>query len=937
MRNKVQNSRCLQSVIISAALVLAGVYFMSGAPAADPPKKPLEKQAIEKLFFNEVRPLLRKRCLGCHGEGDTLEAELDLRSREAMLKGGENGPSLVPGKPEKSSLYQAVLRTGDLVMPPKERNKLTKSETQVLKRWIAAGAPWPKDEQQDDSGKTTSTGEGSVVTTGGLSADWTNRKYKTQDLWPYQPIKRYPVPWKAISRNANKNPIDAFIQQKLKTQKIKPAVPADRLTLIRRATFDLTGLPPSPDEIDAFLKDESDNAFQKVISRLLNSKHYGEQQARHWLDVVRYADTAGFSNDYERPNAWRYRDYVIRSFNADKPYDRFIIEQLAGDELDPNDPEMLIAVGFLRMGPWEHTGMSVAVITRQQFLDDVTHSAGVTFLAQGLRCCKCHDHKFDPIPTQDYYRIQACFAPVQFADRNVAYQPWENTVGLEKMKPRTEQQLKEARETLAALQKKSRKAIQKLLKEHNVKSASELPEHLRHNKKFIGLSKLEVSIEKITRKRISYFERELKRYMPLAFSLYDGPSNGFTSNKSLQYMPPKNKRTGTVPVLQILKGGSLEAPGDEVTPGVLSAMAGSNDAVVQTAWNTIPNSPVGRRLAFAKWVASPNNTLTARAIVNRIWQQHFGKGIVATPNSFGKMGAKPTHPELLDWLATWFIEHDWSIKKLHRLIMTTAVYRQSGEHAEIESIRQTDPGNDLLAYYPARRLAAEELRDAMLKMTGELNPELGGLGVFPEINWEVAKQPRHIMGSVAPAYQPSRTPRERNRRTIYAFRFRTLPDPLLEVLNRPGADNSCERRDETTVTPQAFTLFNSQFAHDRALALAIRLEKHSENPEERIDHAFQLVYGRKATNDETQACLGHVKAMIEHHRTHEPVVVKTPLKVKRHMIEELTGEPFEWDEELDLMKNYQPDTKPWNVSPETRGLMELCLVLLNSNEFVYVR
>ncbi|MCH7689332.1 MAG: DUF1553 domain-containing protein, partial [Planctomycetes bacterium] len=476
-----------------------------------------------------------------------------------------------------------------------------------------------------------------------------------------------------------------------------------------------------------------------------------------------------------------------------------------------------------------------------------------------------------------------------------------------------------------------------LLEKYNVKNVNELPEKIRHNKKFIGLTKLEVSLEKITRKRIAYFEREMKRYMPLAFGLYNGPPNNFTSNKSLQYMPPQAMRKGKTQTVSVLKGGSLEAPFEEVSPGVLSAMTASNDALAPTAWNTIPNTTHGRRLALAKWIASPNNTLTARVIVNRIWQQHFSKGIVATPNNFGKMGARPTHPELLDWLATWFIEHDWSIKKLHRLMMTSAVYQQSGDHPEMKTVRQKDPNNALYSYFPTRRLAAEEIRDAMLKITGELNPEMGGLGVFPEINWEVAMQPRHIMGSVAPAYQPSRTPQERNRRTIYAFRFRTLPDPMLEVLNRPGADKSCERRDETTVAPQAFTLFNGQFVHDRALALALRLEKLSTEPEKQIDHAFRLVYGRSVTEQERTLCLNHVQAMVEHHRTHQPTLVKVPLKVTRHMVEELTGEPFEWEEELDLMKHYQPDTKPWDVGPETRGLAELCLVLLNSNEFIYVR
>src|SRR5206468_8634670 len=292
-------------------------------------------------------------------------------------------------------------------------------------------------------------------------------------------------------------------------------------------------------------------------------------------------------------------------------------------------------------------------------------------------------------------------------------------------------------------------------------------------------------------------------------------------------------------------GGSLASPADEVMPGVLSAMFGSNDRLSPSDWNSVPQSADGRRLALARWIASRENTLTARVIVNRVWQQHFGRGLVATPNNFGKMGARPTHPELLDWLATWFMDNGWSLKKLHELIVTSAAYQQASERPDIDQLRERDSKNDLLAYFPPRRLAAEEIRDAMLSVSGELNTEMGGPGVFPELNWEVALQPRQIMGSMAPAYVPSRTRAERNRRTIYAFRIRTLSDPMLEVLNRPGSETSCERRDETTVTPQVFALFNSEFAATRALAMAGRLLNDHSSVAERIDAAFRAVYGRR--------------------------------------------------------------------------------------------
>jgi hypothetical protein len=392
-----------------------------------------------------------------------------------------------------------------------------------------------------------------------------------------------------------------------------------------------------------------------------------------------------------------------------------------------------------------------------------------------------------------------------------------------------------------------------------------------------------------------------------------------------------------VPDVHVLPGGSLEAPAEAVTPGVLSAVAGSNDRLAPSAWNTIPGTLDGRRLALASWIASPSNPLTARVIVNRVWQHHFGKGLVATPNNFGKMGKRPIHPELLDWLAIWFVEHGWSLKKLHRLILTSEAYRQAGQHPEMEKLRTIDPNNELLAYFPPRRLSAEEIRDSMLAVSGELNREMGGPGVFPEINWEVALQPRHVMGSVAPAYQPSLTPQQRNRRTLYAFRQRTLTDPIQEVFNRPGSETSCDSRDQTTVAPQVFALFNSDFAQDRALALAAALEKLPGGPDAVIERAFGLCYGRGASAEERSRCREHVAKMTEHHRRNPPKPVPLPTRVTRRMVEEMTGEEFTWEEELDGMKGYQSDLKPWDVSPRTRALADLCLVLLNSNEFLHVR
>ncbi len=390
--------------------------------------------------------------------------------------------------------------------------------------------------------------------------------------------------------------------------------------------------------------------------------------------------------------------------------------------------------------------------------------------------------------------------------------------------------------------------------------------------------------------------------------------------------------------MNILAGGSLERAGEEVSPGILSAVRfGTPRGIPHESSGRSGDLPHdGGRLELAEWIADERNPLTSRVIVNRAWQMHFGTGLVATSSNFGKMGARPSHPELLDWLAGWFVENGWSIKKLHKLIMTSEAYRRSSHHPNMEQIAEVDPKNQLLSYFPPRRLTAEEIRDAMLSISGELNPELGGPGVFPEINWEVAMQPRHIMGSIAPAYQPSPRKKDRHRRTIYAFRIRTLANPMLDVLNRPGPDISCERRDETTVTPQVFALFNGESVHTRAVALAKRLEGMSDDVDGRIRAAFGLVYGRPPSDKELAACRAHLEKMTAHHREHPPARRELPTVVEREMIDEQTGKPFRWQEKLHWLLDYERDQMPWEVTPQTRGLAELCLVLLNSNEFVYV-
>ena len=893
-----------------------------------------EAEAKAIFFALKVLPIFKNKCLACHGEdpNDELRGEYDMRTRAGLIKGGESEEiAVIAGNPEESPLFLAVTwDDGYSQMPPKENDRLSEEQVAVLKTWIKDGAVWPDKLPQlkhtgNDWNQTDADGTISVRTSGGLSDDWTYRRYDPVDLWAYRPIEKQNIPWKALPASLkSNNPIDAFIYEGYNARKLKPAEQADKLTLIRRVTFDVTGLPPTTEEVEIFLQDNSADAYERLVDHLLSSSHYGERQAQHWLDVVRYADSAGYANDFERPHAWRYRDYTVRSFNQDKPFDQFLTEQIAGDELyeaGDKDPELLIATGFLRMGPWEHTGMSVAAETRQLYLDDVLNGVGQTFLGHNTTCFKCHDHKFDPLPTRDYYSMQAIFAPVQLVNRVVPFQKHENTSLLKEERPITDARLKDKNVNIGHV---SREYDRLKKSGADQKTLDAMQQDLEDEA--LGLNKIE-------KKREGALAKERSRYNAWAMSVYNG-SLKVLSNKTTMLMP---KKRGITPQdIMILAGGSLEAPTEKVTPGVMSVVFGVAGTEDPGKANDVSSEINGRRLGFAQWIASSENPLTSRVYANRLWQQHFGKGIAENANNFGKMGKKPTHPELLDFLASYLTEHNWSTKAVHKLILMSHTYRLSSQHADQKTLDKVDPDNNSWVRFNPRRLSAEELRDGMLSISGELNKEMGGLPVRPEINMEVAMQPRHVMGSVAPAYQPNIRPEQRNRRTLYAMKIRSLRDPMLEVFDQPSPELSCERRDQSTVTPQVFSLFNGQNSYDRSLALAAKLEKQSNTKEEQVNAAFQLLYGRDANQSELQASLKHLAKMTVHHKQPPPVRVDPPTSVDREMVEEMTGLLFAWTEKLDIFSQYESDLKPWDVEPSTRALADLCLVLFNSNEFVYI-
>ena len=922
-----------------------------------------QAEDAESLFVRRVWPLFQEKCLACHGNDEKkIKADYDMRTLESSIMGGESGvKALVPGKPEKSPLYLASTRQHDdwEPMPPKEADQLKSEQLAWIKEWIAGGAPWPEEAKRNIIAKASadkwSAEDGiTVKVKGALTPEWANRRYKPESLWGYQPVKK-PV----LSPQSSVHPVDVLLAVK------EPSSEADARTLIRRATFDLTGLPPTPEEVAVFesgwsdVSDRSDT-WQRLINRLLESPHYGERMARHWLDVVRYADSSGFANDYERGNAWRYRDYVVRSFNADKPFDQFIVEQIAGDEmLDFNqepgtkNQELLIATGFLRMGPWELTGMEVAKIARQRFLDDVTNSVGETFLAHSLQCARCHDHKFDPVPTHDYYSMQACFATTQLTEREAPFLKSENTSGFEEKKY-LEARRAEHLAVLKALDEKLLQNASKWLAEKKIdpakwnaavaqakqgggKNAKKgfsdvfgaarqiltkqgLPED-QYPPKLVSFEPQDFGNERVARKGLERLKWEMERYEPYAFSVYNGVTIPMVNVYQPLRMPSDRMKNGELEQTAILGGGDPFSPTTKVKPGVLSVL----DTI------EFPEAVEGRRTALAKWIASKDNPLTTRTFVNRLWLWHFGQAIAGNPNNFGSTGKKPTHPELLDFLAATLVEKGWSIKEMHRLIMTSAAYRRASFPTRS---KPDDSENSSYVTFKPRRLMAEELRDAMLSITGELNPTLGGIPNRPEINVEVAMQPRMVMGTFAAAWVPNPLPQQRHRRSLYALKIRGLRDPFMEVFNEPAPDFSCEAREVSTVTPQVFSLFNGQASYDRALALANRVLK--EKAADPIARVFELTFGRKPSADEKASCEAHWKQMEAKQAKLTFEKPKSPLEVRRVAVEENTGEKFSFQEKLPGYADFVDDLQPADCDAKTRALADVCLVLLNSNEFAYL-
>jgi cytochrome c553 len=721
----------------------------------------------ETFFEVRVRPVLAGRCFKCHG-GDKVSSGLRVDSREALLKGGERGPALVPGDAAKSLLLRAMRHQDEgLKMPPNA--KLSEQTVQDIATWIGQGAAWPATTARPDL-------------------------FAAQKHWAFRLVQAVAPP-PDPTRWSN-NPVDRFVATRRHAEGLKPVREADRLALLRRVTFDLIGLPPSPEEVRTFLADQRPDAYERLVDRLLSSSHYGERWGRHWMDVVRYADTAGDNADYPVPEARLYRDWIIDAFNADKPFDQFLREQLAGDVLAREGPreryaEQVIATTFLGLSrryltaPYEQWHLT---------LEDTIDTVGRAFLGLTVRCARCHDHKFDPVTKEDYYALYGIFASTQF--------PFAGSEEFASMKRPREHfvSLRPAAEAAPLLEARSRK-----------------------------LSELQTTIARMERER-----QPADKLNPLRGQLEALRRTNLPPELPGAYAVSEGKPVDVA----VHIAGDPDRTGPVVKRGVPKFLTGRTPFIIA------PDS--SGRLELARWLTSPDNPLTARVFVNRVWQWHFGKGLVATPSNFGLRGEAPTHPELLDWLASEFVRGGWSVKRLHRLIVLSRTYRLASADDTISAAR--DPGNRWYWRFDRRRLDAESLRDAMLAASGRLDLRRPGPHPFPPITaWSWTQ------------HAPFKDVYPSDHRSVYLMTQRLKRHPFLALFDGPDTNVSTDTRTSSTVPLQALFVLNNRWAHEQAEGLARRVLSRSSDGNSRVDLAFELTWGRPASHVELQTALRYVE------------------------------------------------------------------------------
>lgn len=788
----------------------AVVFLVVSAAWAKAQEKPLPQRTTDtegvEFFEKKIRPVLVKHCYACHSEeAKKLKGELRLDSRDGIRRGGASGPAIVPGDPAKSLLIQSLRHAeGVEAMPPKE--KLPAEVIADFETWVKMGAPDPRDS--------------SGVSTGRMSLE------QAKQFWSFKPVVRPAVP-----DCGHSNPIDNFIAAKLREKGLKPSPPADKRTLLRRATYDLTGLPPTPEEIEAFLKDEAPDAFAKVVDRLLASPAYGERWGRHWMDVIRYADTAGDNSDYPIPQIYKYRNWIIDAFNRDLPYDEFIRQQIAGDLLpytaEADRYAKIIATGYLantkRFGSYED-----ARYPWHLTYEDQIDNLGRTFLALTIHCCRCHDHKFDPLTQHDYYALYGFFSSTRYPRPGIELDkvqrdfvplaPPDVVAAIDKERAAKQQEL-DARVKQLNAEKKA--AEKKLIEAEKIANDDEKKAVMAELNKQIHSYKQKI---KAAQKESEDFARAPRPY-ETAYAVAEGKNEG-------------KKRVGNACVH--IKGDP-ERLGPEIPRGFPEVLGGYR----------LPETEKGSgRLYLANWIADPKNPLTARVMVNRIWQYHFGQGIVPTSSNFGVLGLPPTHPELLDWLASEFVERRWSIKAMHRLIMLSRTYQQASTDNPANA--RIDPTNDYLWKFNRRRLDAESIRDTLLAVSGQLDREPGGPHPFPDPRtWNFTQ------------HNPFKAVYETNKRSVYVMTQRFQRHPFFGLFDGADTNASTERRITSTTPLQALYLMNDPFVHAQAKGFTERILAAADNDTARIQRAYELLYGRLPSDEEIRATREYL-ATVQH-------------------------------------------------------------------------
>ncbi len=946
-------------------VLLAGSLFPSVSAAQD--KKPTP--AAIQFFETKVRPVLVENCFECHS-GKKHRGGLSLESQAGMLEGGDTGPALVPGHPEKSLLVKAILHDGKLKMP--KNKKLKGDEIDALSQWIKMGAPWP------GSDKAVKKGEFQISD-------------KDRAHWAYQAVKRPTAP-EVKDKAWVRNPIDAFILGKLEAKGLAPAPPASKQEIARRLYYDLTGLPPTPKDIEAFVNDAASDAYEKLVDKLLASPHYGEKWARHWLDLVRYAETNSYERDNPKPNIWRYRDYVIRAFHEDKPCDRFLKEQLAGDEIYPGDNDALIATGFYRLGVWDDEPVDPKQ-ARYDGLDDIIATIGQSMLGMTLDCARCHNHKIDPIAQKDYYKMVAFLHGVNHYRGGGPddVRPVGNPKQMDSYKKILQEHQDKRAKTqaaLAAIENEFRKQYQpaaqsaggdldELTYRFYRNAWTKLPDfsQFKHEdegklpKKLFDISprtrndtfgfvyegflivpqdgKYTFFLDSDDGSRLTLNGKAIVTYdgihgmgnvqkttvelkkgrLPIkleyfqnvfGYGLYVGwsgpgfdkrnlsaPSASanvaditeqlhrdgarvlgekryqewFALTKQMNFLRKAPAMPNVDMALCVVEGGA-RAPdtflfnrgnphvlGDKVEPGYPTVF-NLPDPKITDAKPGAKSS--GRRTVLANWIASPDNPMTARVMVNRIWQHHFGRGIVRTPNDYGLQGMRPTHPELLDWLAAEFVlpstpgrgaggATPWSMKAMHKLILTSNAYRMSSrttpQAAELGT--KLDVANDLFWRFDMRRLSAEEIRDSILAVSGNLNLKMAGPGIYPPIPKDV------LAGQSVPGRGwPVSSPEEAARRSVYVHVKRSLLLPILDAFDLAEPDRTTPVRFASTVPTQALSLLNGEFMNTQARILAERLKKEAgKDVSAQVRLGLYLATSRAPTDAEVRRGVGLIETL----------------------------------------------------------------------------